>query len=114
MRVSEALLKGKAFLQEHKWGRGWSYNKADNSFCALGALYGGVYGMGFWEGPVGNGLDWDAVREAENLLNRAANFRGATSTVQYNDGQAHRKRDVLTLYDRAIALAQNGDSSDQT
>lgn len=107
MKASESLRVGREFLAANKWGRGDYHDKTAGTYCAVGALYCGVFGPNFWENG-GRGIpDYldktDIIMEAEKYLNRVATM----NIIGFNDHTAKRKRDVLSVYNKAIKLAES-------
>lgn len=102
----EALVMGREFLKTHKWGRGTYHD--NGAYCAIGALYCGRFGPQYWEsGRLKDDLgfdDYDVINSAENLLNAAA---PNGSITQFNDWQAKRKREVISIYNKAIKFAES-------
>lgn len=107
MRVSEVLTGARDFLEKHNWTRGTGYDKDKDAFCATGALYSSVYGMGYWSGEPNNIVHQGQVSEAEVFLNNVSRDVNKRGIVDFNDVGAKRKRDVISLFNKAIKRAQS-------
>lgn len=93
--VAKHLFESRALLARRRgWGKGHYYE--NGARCALGAL--GNYG------DRSRVVDSNVQFEASDYLKRMLP-QGYYSVVTYNDMPERRKRDILRLYDRAIALA---------
>jgi len=93
--VKEALVAARNFLIRHKWGKGEFHDPITGAYCALGAL---------------SVVTWDAEYEyyigAHRALNAcvpAMEFHGATPIVYLNDLESTKKKDIIAVYDCAIA-----------
>lgn len=101
MKPSEALIAGKEWLETHKWGRFYDYHPTDKTYCAVGALYAGATGNENAIVEFGH-PDRPTILEAENYLDIVVK----KDITTFNDDHAKRKRDVVSVYNKAIKLAQ--------
>lgn len=99
-QVAEILIKGRDFLQENKWGRGFYHDGETGSYCAVGALWCGNFGPDYWESVTSHDADYyTMVQKAEAVLNTAA---PNGNIVRFNDHVAKEKRQIIRLYNKAI------------
>lgn len=106
MTVSEILIGARDFLENHNWTRGRGYDADKDAFCATGALYSSAYGMGYWRGEPNDIIGIGKVSEAEIFLNNVSRDVYNRGIVAFNDVGAKRKRDVVSLFNKAIKRAQ--------
>lgn len=92
----EALKLARIFLGRHKWGKGYFHDEANDSYCALGALYRGQYY------PENRHF----YMEAENYLREAIPPADAVSVIGYNDANNRTYPEVVQWFDKAIKLAE--------
>ena len=95
MKPSELLKAGRARIEA-----GWCKHTAEQltaegwQYCAIGAL----------TPTIGARPDYQAVQLAWLFLNKAT--PGGQNIVFYNDRWWRRKKQILAVYDRAIAMAE--------
>lgn len=101
MNTKEALIKGKALIEEYGWIQG-ALGDLQHGFCATGAARWAV---------LSTGTPSD-VLDVVTALHGATPRRGPfglfgrwKNAVDYNDALGRTKADILKLYDRAIANA---------
>lgn len=103
MTPKEVLVGGKAIIEEYGWVQG-RFGDTTRGFCAYGAM---DYAWVTREGPkVGKPELYNAVR----LFRETA---GAPSVDRWNDEICRTKEEVLAMFDKAIARAEEAECSAQ-
>lgn len=98
------LKEARALLaRPYSWIKGdwWRHNeKSENgyAYCATGALFAVSY-------------TYQARQEAKNFLRAALRElgHGTTYVESFNDRKSTHKRDVIAVFDKAIALAESAE-----
>ena len=104
MSVKEILIAAKALIDTpEKWLKGALSTGDDTCFCAMGALgHAGGFGL----------VASDKTPELASLLDSIpASFVWVTDKhrlAAYNDDPATTHADIMALFDRAIAAADDG------
>lgn len=99
MTSVQVLRKARNFLIRHKWGKGEYHNPDNNSYCAIGALRAVAPKHEDREDS------WYYLDQAAMKYDKDKNIYRA-SMIWFNDQASTRKKDVIKVYDEAIALAQ--------
>ena len=101
-RTTTILKQARDLLSKRgKWLQGSLYDKSKGSYCAMGVLEAVIVGeenVGVRSPARGSGY-----RSALSLLNSVADG----DVVEFNDKKGRRKKDVLAIFDKAIALSES-------